>query len=259
LLSPRFFIGCTSQDPSLASAIAASGVLSVASATSHCSRGCPANAPAANKIVQHAFYSLSNNPTTKFADWVAYAIVPDFIGGPDRPRNWKKDPDLDEAVTLEPGDYTGFSDVLGMDRGHQAPLEAFASSPDWREANYLSNITPQNSNLNGGRWSQLEAAERRLAQRKNAIVYVVTGPLYEKPMPELPNADEPHRIPSGYWKVISMRTGGAIGFIFSQDPEQGGYCARIWPLAEIETRSHLDLYPDSTANPPDLARAELDC
>lgn len=249
---------CASQGPS-ASTAAATEASVAASAISHCSRGCPTNAPPTNKVVRHAFYTLSNNPTTKLADWVAYAIDPDFIGGPDRPRNWKKDPDLDESVTLEPGDYTGFSDVLGMDRGHQAPLEAFTSSPDWREANYLSNITPQNSNLNGGRWSQLEAAERRLAQRKDAIVYVATGPLYEKPMPELPNADEPHRIPSGYWKVISMRTGGAIGFIFSQEPEQGGYCARIRPLAEIEARSHLDLYPNANANPSELAQAEVDC
>jgi endonuclease G len=75
--------------------------------------------------VQHAFYTFSNNPETKFADWVAYTVDPDLIGGPDRPRNWKADPDLEDAVTLEPDDYDNISD-LGMDRGYQAPLEAFS-------------------------------------------------------------------------------------------------------------------------------------
>jgi endonuclease G, mitochondrial len=248
--------GCaTSAAPDLPAAAPEAAI----AAPSHCSRGCPTGAPQINKTVRHAFYTLSNNGETKFADWVAYVVQPDLIGGPDRPRNWKKDPDLDASVTLETPDYTGFSDLLGMDRGHQAPLEAFTRSPDWREANYLSNITPQNSNLNGGRWSQLEAAERRLAQAKNAGVYVVTGPLYEKTMPVLPNADETHRIPSGYWKVISMRSGGAIGFVFSQAPAEGGYCARIKPISEIEARSHLDLFPNAASNPSQLDRAELGC
>lgn len=236
----------------------ANEVMVTASAVSHCSRGCPEGAPGSNEDVRHAFYTLSNNPTTKFADWVAYTVDPDLIGGPDRPRNWKADPDLDDAETLEPDDYDSISQ-LGMDRGHQAPLESFTRSPSWREANYLSNITPQDGNLNRGRWARLEKAERDLAKDKDAVVYVVTGPLYEETMDALPNADETHRIPSGYWKVVSMRTGAAIGFIFSQHPEQGGYCTRIASLGEIEQRSGLNIFPSAGANPPQMDEAELGC
>jgi endonuclease G, mitochondrial len=251
-------VGCASAPIAAPGMTSETGAMPSAASASHCSRGCPDGAPASDEEVRHAFYTLSNNPTTKFADWVAYIVDPDLIGGPDRPRNWKADPELDDAVTLEPDDYDSISDI-GMDRGHQAPLESFTRSPAWPEANYLSNITPQNANLNRGRWARLEAAERDLAQARDAVVYVVTGPLYEEDAGELPNADEPHRIPSGYWKAVSMRSGGALGFIFSQAPEEGGYCARVVPLSVIEERSGLDIFPAVSANPPEMDHSELGC
>ena len=249
--------GCATSSQSAPDTASDSEAGIAAALLSHCSRGCPEGAPAGNEEVRHAFYTLSNNPATKFADWVAYIVDPELIGGPDRPRNWKADPDLDAADTLEPDDYDSISQ-LHMDRGHQAPLESFTHSAQWREANYLSNITPQDLNLNRGRWARLEKAERDLAEAQDAMVFVVTGPLYEDSMDELPEADEPHRIPSGYWKVVSMRNGGAAGFIFSQAPEEGTYCDRIAPLSEIESRSGLDLFPD-TPNPGQMDLGELGC
>ena len=71
--------------------------------------------------------------------------------------------------------------------------------------------TPQRSALNRGAWALLERAVRDLAWSTGAAgVFVATGPLYERPMPPLPGADESHVVPSGYWKVVSVareRTG----------------------------------------------------
>jgi endonuclease G len=249
--------GCATPPEAVSDTATPSGASVAAATLSHCSRGCPEGAPSGNEEVRHAFYTLSNNPTTKFADWVAYIVDPQWIGGPDRPRNWKADPDLAAADTLEPDDYDGISQ-LHMDRGHQAPLEAFTRSPQWREANYLSNITPQDLTLNRGRWARLEKAERDLAQARDEAVFVVTGPLYEEDTHDLPQADEPHRIPSGYWKVVSMRAGGAAGFIFSQAPDEGTYCDHIAPVSEIESRSGLDLFPNATP-PVQMDFAQLGC
>src|SRR5271155_1100346 len=101
-------------------------------------------------------------------------------------RIWETDPDLDPTTTLTPRDYKNVRTALASDRGHQAPLSSFCGSPYWQEADYLSNITPQKSDLNEGAWEKLENAERKLVtDRDTDIVYSITGPLYERPMPSL--------------------------------------------------------------------------
>ena len=67
--------------------------------------------------------------------------------------------------------------------------------------NYLSNITPQDSDLNQGPWVDLENAVRDVV-RTGQDVYVVSGPLYEWYFATLPEVDELHSIPSGYFKVV---------------------------------------------------------
>ncbi len=37
----------------------------------HCLAGCPGGSPDSNELVIREIYVLSNNPETKFADWVA--------------------------------------------------------------------------------------------------------------------------------------------------------------------------------------------
>ena len=120
-------------------------------------------------------------------------------------RNWKADPLLEETATLEPNDYDGAWANLDTNRGHQAPLASFKGTACWKETNYLSNITPQKEDLNQGPWADLEDKIRALAKTQD--VYVITGTLYGREMPKLPGADEPHKIPSGYFKVILVQQG----------------------------------------------------
>lgn len=192
-------------------------------------------------------YALSNNGETKFADWVAYVVREEWIG-PQEGRGWANDPDLPDDETLETEDYNAIS-TLHADRGHQAPLGSFTNAPDWPEMNYLSNITPQNLNLNRGRWRRLEDAERNLARREHIPVFVVTGPLFEREMAPLPNANEFHRVPSGYWKIVATADGRVAAFIFENRQEGGHYCAFARSIDEIETRSGLELFPDAETEP----------
>ena len=114
----------------------------------HCLSGCPTGVPATNEVIARTIYALSNNAETKFADWVAYRVLPGFLTGPSRNRNWAKDPDLDEDETLLPDDYDHANVTLAVNRGHQAPLASFKGATDWRQTNFLSNITPQFMKLN---------------------------------------------------------------------------------------------------------------
>jgi endonuclease G len=205
----------------------------------HCPLGCPSS-PIANDLLFTHLYAASNNPETKFFDWVAYEVnVTNFGTSPGR--NWASDPLLADNETLEADDYKGASKAIAVDRGHQAPLASFAGSRYWSEVNYLSNITPQSKTLNQGSWKNLEDAVRGASEYRNSV-YVVTGPLFEKEMQTLPKADEAHKIPSGYFKVAYRLNGDAVAFILDQDtPRKADYCTKVVELKEVSIRAGLAL------------------
>jgi endonuclease G len=180
--------------------------------TFHCLHGCPIGAPGIDDIVVREIYTLASNDLTKMADWVAYRVTADSIGRSGE-RKWSADPWLDLEETLEPEDYEGAPAALGIDRGHQTPLAGQSGTPFAADTNLMSNITPQGAALNQGPWQRLEARENELARTQNIGVYVLTGPLFERVLPPMPGADERHRVPSGYWKVIATQDGRMAAFI----------------------------------------------
>ena len=212
-----------------------------------CLHGCPSGAPTTNDILDRGIYVLSSNDSTKFADWVAYRVTASTIG-PTAERVWRSDPWLDENETLEPNDYRGAFAALNTDRGHQAPLASFTSTEDWETTNYLSNITPQKSALNRGPWLRLETAVRTLARAAPGPVHVMTGPLYEREMPPLPEADESHRVPSGYWKIVATETADAIriaAFVLDQETaRRAEFCEErfVTSVRAVESRTGLDFF-----------------
>ena len=216
--------------------------------TQHCSSfGCPSGAPSNNDVVERPIYKISSNRTTKFVDWAAYKVTPSTIDGPSRSRSWKSDPAIASAYTLEPSDYTDAHAVIGTDRGHQVPLASFSNTAYWRDTNYLSNITPQDSDLNQGPWVKLENAVRSLV-RTGTDVYVVTGPLYEYDFATLPGADESHTVPSGYFKtVVTISSSGwveASAFIMDQNSSRSSsHCVKEVTINEVESRSGLNIMP----------------
>jgi len=202
---------------------------------------------------------MSINRTTKFADWVAYKVTPSTIGTT-RNRNWKTDPAVPDEFELEPSDYKRANTILKTDRGHQVPLASFTGTPHWRQTNFLTNITPQKSNLNQGSWKRLENAVRRLAKTSGSV-FVITGPLYEADQEQmvLPGADEPHMVPTGYFKVVSSNS-SVTAFIFDQDvTRKYSRCSAIVTIAEIERRAGLDLFPEINSEIFGSLNGQLGC
>ena len=205
----------------------------------HLPFGKPTGTPETNDFICREAYALSSNDETKFADWVAYRVTKQQLEceTPDQ-RNWKPDPAIAPEETLEPSDYKG-TGKAGYDRGHQAPL-ASLKCLNWQEANYLSNITPQKAELNRGLWKTLEDYERELAKKRGEI-FVITGPVYEEKMPKLPGADERHRVPSGYWKILYIKSGLMLPYYFAQNARGDLNWEVTYQvnLVEIERRSGL--------------------
>jgi len=215
------------------------------SSVDNCSVGCPSGGSALTLYRQA--YTLNNNGSTKFANWVAYKITKETPAS-GRPRNWKTDPDVPAGETLNPVDYNGASIALKIDRGHQANLASMGGVTDWQTLNYLTNITPQKADLNQGAWARLEDQERNLSKAPDVdAVYVATGPLYEKNIGSLPGTNKVHTIPSGYWKVIFTGSTPANGlyaaFIMEQStPRSASFCDFQVTVEEIEERSGLTLW-----------------
>ncbi len=211
--------------------------------------GYPLGTPATNDLIIRHSYAMSTNDETKFADWVAYRLTPhEVMGTLDLERKWRADPWLDENETLEPGkkdDYKKASkEPLKFDRGHLAPLASFKGSRYASEVNFYSNITPQAAALNQGPWRVLEEKVRDYVKKGNTV-WVLTGPLYEMPMDPLPGADEAHKVPSGYWKVVMALEGGELkvaAFIMPQTAERGAEVGSFGvTVDEVEARSGMDL------------------
>lgn len=227
----------------------------------HCLAGCPIGG-GPGRIIVRRIYTLQNDAETKVADWVAYAVIKEWIGRTEE-RHWKADPLLPADATLEPPDYTGAFEAIHTDRGHQVPLASFTSTDSWEDTNFLSNITAQSSDLNRGPWLALESAERDVA-RSGAVVYVLSGPFHDGGNPmTLPRADEPNRVPTGYWKIV-MLAGDAphlpsqvATFVFDQEtPVDADICAdrHKGTVAEVARRTGLALFPELHAT----SRAALD-
>jgi len=220
--------------------------------------GQPEGTPGTNNLIARNIYILSSNKDRKIADWVCYRLdIKTIDGNVKTTRNWKADPLLLDQETLEPPDYKDASKILKMDRGHQAPLGSFKGTPYWQETNYLSNITPQKSDLNQGPWRILEERVRDLV-RKGNVIWVMTGPLFERAMPALPSADEPHQIPSGYWKIISVQNSTDLAdikigaFIFDQETtRKSSIHDHQVTVDEIENRSGLNFMHEL---PPDFEK-----
>lgn len=217
----------------------------------HCKHfiyGYPLGGPESNDLIIRDLYALSSNDETKFADWVAYRLDSAAISGKSiKKRKWKADPWLEKNETLEPGDYKKANKTLKTDRGHQAPLASFKGYRNSHEANYLSNITPQKAALNQGPWKKLEEAVRKLV-KKVGEVYVMTGPIYKDTAGlTLPEADEAHIVPSGYWKIIvidnKQHKPEVVAYIFDQNtPRHDKVMKHLTTVDDVENQTGFDFF-----------------
>ena len=113
-----------------------------------------------------------------------------------------------------------------------------------RESFYMTNICPQNRNLNRGDWQDLEEAERSLARRFGAVA-ITAGPIYSQPQPPRIGAHKV-AVPDAFFKVL------LVGY--PQQPQAFAYVMRneagSHPLSdyqhtvnEVEELTGMDFFP----------------
>lgn len=196
------------------------------------------------QVLSKSNYTVSFNTKNNIPNWVAWSITPDeLIEWESRSNNFQPDPELPfhSAVTTE--DYTG----SGYDRGHMCP--AADNRYHWRamdESFYMTNICPQNHNLNAGVWSTLEQQCRKWAE-EGTTVYVACGPIidYKK---KAKHIGEKHkvRVPDGFFKVVLYGMEGnnprAYGFVFENKSGKKALEHYARTVDEIETLTGFDFF-----------------
>ena len=155
------------------------------------------------QIIHHIGYTVSWNPVLLVPNWVAYELTADeLIGSEERTNHFKPDP-LVEGDPVVTRDYSN----SGYDRGHMAPAADMRwSAQAMRESFYMTNICPQNHNLNAGDWKALEERVRDMAEQYEHV-YVCCGPIISDPYQTI-GQERKIAVPEAFFKVILTEQDG---------------------------------------------------
>ncbi|MDP0501942.1 MAG: DNA/RNA non-specific endonuclease [Verrucomicrobiota bacterium JB022] len=196
--------------------------------------------------------------------WVAYKLAgPPRFPSTKRPSRFSTDDET--RVRVSHDDYTG----TGYDRGHMAPNFAICTyyGPEAQEQTFLmSNIVPQDPDLNQGPWRELEEQIATTFTERFDAVYVITGPVYDHEREMLPKRDpkDPNNveIPDAFFQVIvgqKADTVQAMGILMPQEAgRRDDWRDYVRSIDEIEAMTGYDFMsklPDDLENRLESAKA----
>jgi len=124
------------------------------------------------KKIVHTYYFTSWNDTGHVANYSFYMLTKKQMKGPKLPRafTFQIDP-LNPMVSPDVYNYT-------FDRGHLSPFASMCfNKTAASECFYMTNIVPQNPNLNRNLWVMFEREERFQAKEFDST-YITTGCIF---------------------------------------------------------------------------------
>ena len=193
------------------------------------------------QLIKRKGYTLSYNADYKTPQWVAWELTgKETKGKEERTNKFLPDPDVRGAKAYS-NDYT----KSGYDRGHMAPAADMKwSKQAMAESFYMSNICPQNPNLNRGDWNDLEEKSRQWAKKYGAV-YIACGPVYDHGKPKRIGNNKV-AVPDAFYKVILIndsKTPQAIGFLFPNKAGHKPLKKYIVTVDSVEKRTGIDFFP----------------
>ena len=167
-----------------------------------------------DKLLQRYCYTVSYNANTRQPNWVMWQLTEDHVM---RRRDgvwneYRDDSELPSEIRSTLDDYAS----SGYDRGHMCPGGDCNWDDGGRDETFLlSNMCPQNSNLNRGDWKEIEIACRKWAKQYDNI-YIVCGPIFFKSQEHEKIGPHQVPVPEAFFKVIlyvESSNPKGIGFI----------------------------------------------
>lgn len=192
------------------------------------------------QVITHTGYTVKYDADFKTPQWVAWQLTDSKAQGSEsRYNKFMPDPDVIGAKAYSK-DYSN----SGYDRGHMAP----AADMKWSrqamiESFYMTNVCPQNRNLNRGDWKDLEEKEREWAIRYGTVS-IAAGPIYYTHSPQRIGANKV-AVPDAFFKVLLVnypQAPKAYGFIFQN--KAGSHSLSYYQLTvdEVEEQTGMDFF-----------------
>lgn len=155
-------------------------------------------------------YVVSYNSHTKCPNWVLWQLTREHADGNIKRPDYAFHEDMEvPAPRAELADYRH----SGYDRGHMCP----AGDNKWDEiAMYdsflMTNMCPQNQNLNSGLWNQIEMQCRYWAKKYGSL-YICCGPIFLKGEHQTIGQNKV-MVPEAFFKVVVCLEGTPKGIAF---------------------------------------------
>jgi endonuclease G len=199
-------------------------------------------------------YLVAHDPYCLAPNWVAEHLTKEKANGSlTRKNSFKPDPDLSIGERAELSDYKR----SGYDRGHMAPSADMAwDAQAMKESYYLSNMVPQNPNMNQHIWKGLEEKVRQWAKDRGEL-YIYTGPIFKEDEIDTIGNNQVC-IPTHVFKIIfDPQKVESIAFIMPNEPlnpsEMENY---IVTIRDVEELTGLDFLKSLKKSVEDIVETE---
>ena len=208
------------------------------------------------QIIYRKSYIVSYNKDTKMPNWVAWHLTSNHTMGEYRRPGNAFHEDLDvPAPRANNNDYKG----SGWSRGHMCPAGDNKWDPEaMYESFLLSNVCPQNMNLNSGVWNQIEITCRTWAERYGDV-YIVCGPILFNKEHETIGMTQVV-VPEAFFKVVLCLNGEpkGIGFICRNTEGNRRKDLYVNSISQVERVTKIKFFPHLDKEIADIVKSQTD-
>ena len=189
------------------------------------------------QLVNHTYYSLSYIEEHEQAEWVHYRLDSTMLKGCEPRKNSFKQ-DTKDSITSSSVDYN--YKKYKYQRGHLIPAADMKLNPiSMSESFYMSNISPQNSSFNKGKWLDLEKLIRAWANQNE--VFITAGGVLNCGLDKITGGVS---VPELYYKIIyDTNNEKMIGFLMPNKSIEGDLKSYVVSVEIIEAITNINFFP----------------
>ena len=185
-------------------------------------------------------FVVNYNTEWLIPNWVAYELTAEEVAGQvPRGKGFGMDMDYVGRQAMRE-DYSS----TGWDKGHMAPSADMKwSQSSMNESFYLTNVCPQNHDLNGRDWHTLEKRVRDWAMTYGSV-WVVCGPYVNENQYGTIGA-QGVMVPDGFFKAVLRKDGRkykAIAFLFQNNGKKQPLKDIVVTVNDVEAIIGYDLF-----------------
>ncbi len=214
------------------------------------------NHPLIEQLLYRKNYIVSYNSDTKCPNWVFWELTREHADGDVKRPDYAFHEDMDvPAPRAELTDYRG----SGYDRGHMCP----AGDNKWDaaamyESFLMTNMCPQNQNLNSGLWNQIEIQCRHWA-KKYGRIYIVCGPVFLKGEHQTIGENRV-MVPEAFFKVVVCLEGTPKGIAFICRNTDGNRKKDYYvnTISQVERITGYSFFPSLDDDTADTVKRQAD-